>query len=105
MPWMMEVLTSERKNFNRPYSHSDPKDNAGEHLLRLAFAIGEHQPADDDCDQRQPGRNRAGKGGFEDVDRVIPRIAAGGLCIHGQCCQKEQHGGEPSDGRPVDAPG
>src|ERR1700723_1896048 len=59
--------------------HADAEDDAGEHPFGLAFAIREHQAADDDCDQRQPGRDRAGECGLEDVHRVVPRIAAGRL--------------------------
>ncbi len=95
MPWTMLVLTSERKNFDRAYSHSHAENDPGDGLFRLAFAVGEHQSTDHDCDQRQPGRNRAGKGGFEYVDRVVPRIAAGALGIHGQCREEEQRRRKP----------
>ncbi len=94
MPCTIEVLTSDRKNFDRAYSHSHAEDDSGDGLLGLAFAIGEHQPSDHDCDQRQAGRNRAGKGGFEYVDRVLPRIAAA-LGVHGQCCKEEQRRRKP----------
>ncbi len=57
----MLVLTSERKNFNRPYSHAHAEDDPGDGFLGLALAVSEHQATDHDCDQRQPGRNRAGK--------------------------------------------
>ncbi len=94
MPWIMLVLTSERKNFDRAYCHSHAEDDSGDGLLGLAFAIGEHQPSDHDCDQRQAGRNRAGKGGFENIDRVFPRIAAA-LGVYGQCRKEEQRRRKP----------
>jgi hypothetical protein len=70
--------------------HTDAEDDPGEGFLGLALAVGEHQSSDDDGDQRQPGRNRAGKGGFEDGDCVVPRIA-GALGVDRQ--RREEHQG------------
>ncbi len=79
---------------DRADCHAHAEDDPGDGFLGLAFAIGEHQPADDDGDQQQPSGNRAGEGGFEDVDGVIPRIAAGALRIHGQRRAKHKQAGK-----------
>ena len=50
MPWMMEVLTSERKNFDCPDGHTHAEHNSCEGLLGLAFAVGKHQSTDHDGD-------------------------------------------------------
>lgn len=91
----MEVLTSERKNFHRANRHADAKDDAGEHLLRLALAVSEHQTADDDGDQAETLGNRAGEGGLENVHGVVPRVAAG-LCVDRQCGEEHQRRNGPS---------
>ena len=90
MPWTMLVLTSARKNFDSADCHSHAEDDPGEGLLGLALAVGEHQSTDHDCDQRQSGRNCAGKSGFENVDCVVPRIIPGALGINGQRRKKRQ---------------
>src|ERR1700679_3981062 len=64
MPWTILVLTSERKNFDCADCHTHAEDDPGDGLFGLAFAVGEHQSADNDCDQTQSGRNRAGESGF-----------------------------------------
>jgi hypothetical protein len=94
MPWMMEVLTSERKNFHGTEGHADAEDDAGDGLLGLTLAVGEHQPADNYGDQRQRVRNGAGEGGFEDGHGVVPRVT-GTLGIHGECRKEEQGRCEP----------
>lgn len=79
-------------------SHSDAEDDAGKDALGLALAVGEHQTADDDRDQRQPGRDRAGEGSFQDVDRVVPRVAAGRLRVQRQRRQQKRWDGETFEG-------
>jgi hypothetical protein len=38
--------------FHSADGHADAKDDAGEHLLRLALAVGEHESADDNGHER-----------------------------------------------------
>src|SRR5580658_10746254 len=55
--------------------HSDPKDDAGEHAFRLALAKSKHQTANHDRYQRESAGDRAGEGGLQDLDGIVPGIA------------------------------
>jgi hypothetical protein len=48
------MKNNERSELHGADSHADAEDDAGEHLLRLAFAIGEHQAADHDGEPAKP---------------------------------------------------
>ena len=52
---------------------SQTEDDPGEDLLRLPFAKGKHESADDDCDERQSTSQWTGERDFKQIDRVLPR--------------------------------
>ena len=56
--------------------HPQAENDAGERLLTAAFPEGEHQPADDNRDQRQASRERAGERLLQHVRGVQPRADA-----------------------------
>ena len=64
------------RKFAAPIAIPRPEDDPGERLLAAAFPEGEHQPADDDRNQRQAPREGAGKGLLEHVHGVEPRAHA-----------------------------
>ena len=59
-------------------------------FLDAAFTKGEHQPADDNGNERQAARERAGEGLLQHVDRVQPRAHA----LRGAGCASASADGE-----------
>src|SRR5579884_1208047 len=56
--------------------HADAEEDAGKDALRTAFAERECQTGDDDRDEGESARNRAGERLLQDVNRVFPRRRA-----------------------------
>ena len=65
-----------RQEIRRAHRHPQAENDAGERLLTAAFPEGEHQPADDNRDQRQASRERAGERLLQHVHGVQPRADA-----------------------------
>src|SRR5713226_13020 len=60
-------------------SHANAKENAGEDTFRTAFAEGEGESGNNDCDERKPACDSAGERLLENTHGVLPGRSAGGL--------------------------
>jgi DNA-binding transcriptional LysR family regulator len=79
------------EELHRTDSHANAEDDAGDGLLGLTLAVGEHQPADNDGDQRQRVRNGAGEGGL----RTVTALSHGSLVLWaytGSAARKSREG-------------
>ncbi len=65
-----------RKNVDRGDGHAHAKEHSSKDALGSALAKGEGEAGDHDGNEGKSARNRAGKGGHQNVDRVLPRRIA-----------------------------
>src|SRR5712664_2051188 len=81
--------------------HADAKEHSSENAFRTTFTERESQAGDDNCDKRQPARNRARKGLLENAHGVLPgRI---GLGERGRSEEQSHKRGDDDSGGPKPA--
>src|SRR5277367_2831542 len=75
-----------REEVHRGDGHPDTEKHACENPLRAALAKSESESGNDDGNERESARDRAGEGGHENIDGVLPR----GIALLGKGRDSEQ---------------